>query len=197
MLFVDGENLTLRAQELAKRESLTLGLDPARYLQDVFVWNPQWDPVRIPRELSLFTLGNEFATRAYYYTSVTGDNDKVLSVRQALRSLGFDPMVFKKVSGTAKSKGVDIALTKDMLSHAFLDHYEDALLVAGDGDYIPLIEEVKRRGKRVSVAFFEAGGLGLAHELPLVADRFVDLSGHFIGKWRDRIELLEKRRRAV
>jgi len=28
------------------------------------------------------------------------------------------------------------ALTKDMLSHAFRDNYEVAVLVAGDGDYV-------------------------------------------------------------
>lgn len=40
-----------------------------------------------------------------------------------------------------------------MLSHAFRGNYEIARLFAGDGDYIPLIEEVKRLGKRVEVCF--------------------------------------------
>ena len=41
----------------------------------------------------------------------------------------------------AKAKGVDIALTTDMLSNAFLGNYDVAVLVAGDGDYVPLVEQ--------------------------------------------------------
>src|SRR5207249_1613714 len=97
----------------------------------------------------------------------------------ALRSLRFDPQVFKRLSGTQKSKGVDIALTKDMLSHAFLGNYQNAVLIAGDADYIPLVEEVKRRGKRVFLAFFLGEGLGLSEDLKLAADFFVDLTDAF------------------
>ena len=43
-----------------------------------------------------------------------------------------------------RAKGVDIALTKDLLSHAFLDNYDAVVLVAGDGDYVPVVEELKR-----------------------------------------------------
>ena len=39
----------------------------------------------------------DHAIRAHYYTSLTGDDNQVMSVRQALRSLGFHPEVFKKV----------------------------------------------------------------------------------------------------
>jgi hypothetical protein len=47
-------------------------------------------------------------------------------------------------------------------------------LVAGDGDYLPLIEEVKRLWKLVYVWFFEAG---LHPSIRLVADHFADLTG--------------------
>ena len=78
-----------------------------------------------------------------------------------------------------------------MLSHAFRDHYGTAVLIAGDGDYIPLIEEVKRCGKRVCVGFF-GGDLGLAPGMPLVADYFVDLSSLFVSEWSKRLVVLEK-----
>ena len=52
-------------------------------------------------------------------------------------------------------KGVDISLAKDLLSHAFLDNYDYAILYSGDGDYVPLVEEVKRIGKNVMVCFFD------------------------------------------
>jgi uncharacterized LabA/DUF88 family protein len=180
MLFVDGENLTIRAQDFAVTEGITLN-EPTRYLNDTFVWFPGY------RALELHGLINGFpsqqtAIRAYYYTSVTGDPDKLDSVRRQLRALYFDPQVFKKTTGHAKSKGVDVTLTKDMLSHAYQGHYDAAVLFAGDGDYVPLIEEVKRQGKNVVVCFFE--GHGLAEQMKLTADYFFDLRNIFVARWK-------------
>jgi uncharacterized LabA/DUF88 family protein len=90
---------------------------------------------------------NRIIPRANYYTSVVGDADKLNKVAKRLWALGFDPHVFKKARQEEKAKGVDIALTKDMLSHAFRNNYEIAVLYAGDGDYVPLVEEVKSLGK--------------------------------------------------
>jgi len=41
MVFVDGENLTIRAQRIAEKEGITLGEGPA-YKQDVFIWKRPW-----------------------------------------------------------------------------------------------------------------------------------------------------------
>ena len=60
----------------------------------------------------------------------------MLSVRQALRSHGFHPEVLKTIRPQEKAKGMDIALAKDFLSHAFLNNYDVAVLIAGDGDYV-------------------------------------------------------------
>jgi len=103
--------------------------------------------------------------------------------------LDFDPQVFKKTS-QARSKGIDITLTKDMLSHAFLDHYQDAVLVAGDGDYIRLVDQVKRLGKRVYVAFFTGDKLGLSEDLRMAADSFVDLTPVLSEQWELRLQRL-------
>jgi hypothetical protein len=47
-----------------------------------------------------------------------------------LWELGFSPEVFKKDKQTDKANGVDLSLTKDMLSHAFMNHYDAAVLVS-------------------------------------------------------------------
>ena len=73
------------------------------------------------------------------------------------------------------------ALTKDMLSHAFRDNYEVAVLVAGDGDYVPVVQEVQRLGKIVFVWFFENEGLN--PKLKLAADHFFDFTPHFLRSW--------------
>jgi uncharacterized LabA/DUF88 family protein len=180
MAFVDGENLTLRAQDLAGKNELKL-IEGKYYERDRFVWPPNHHArkVMVP---PIFTRNIQLQSiRSFYYTSVTGDTDALHSVREKLWSLGFDANVFKKPKKQEKAKGVDIALTKDMLSHAFLDNYDAAVLVAGDGDYVPLVEEVKRRGKIVQVVFFAEHGT--SQELRLASDGFEDLTKNFLALW--------------
>jgi uncharacterized LabA/DUF88 family protein len=94
--------------------------------------------------------------------------------------------VFKKVRAEEKAKGVDIALAKDFLSHAFLHNYDVAVLVAGDSDYVPLINEVKRLGKVVYVVFFQ--NYGLSPELHLAADMFFEMEHFFLERWQAKPE---------
>jgi uncharacterized LabA/DUF88 family protein len=182
MLFVDGENFTIRAQKVAKGKGVTLH-HGAEYRKDIFVWVPGIKPTRALTNTADAPMKvQDHAIRSYYYTSLTGDEPEVLSVKQALWSLGFHPEVFKKVRANDKAKGVDIALAKDFLSHAFLDNYDVAVLVAGDGDYVPLITEVKRLGKVVYVVFFR--DCGLSTELHLAADMFFEMEDFFLERWR-------------
>jgi uncharacterized LabA/DUF88 family protein len=60
-----------------------------------------------------------------------------------------------------------------------------AVLVAGDGDYVPLVEEVKRLGKVVIVTSFEGEGLGLSPELRLSADIFIGIDPFFLSEWQN------------
>jgi uncharacterized LabA/DUF88 family protein len=180
MLFVDGENLTIRAQKLASDKAMSLQ-EGAEYRKDVFVWFPglKATPALTNTHDSPIKV-QDLAIRAYYYTSLIGDEPHVLSIKKALRSLEFHPEVFKKVRAQEKAKGVDIALAKDFLSHAFLNHYDVAVLVAGDGDYVPLITEVKRLDKIVYVAFFR--DYGLSTELHLAADMFFEMEHFFLKR---------------
>jgi uncharacterized LabA/DUF88 family protein len=108
------------------------------------------------------------------------DDPTIAKATEQLWNLGFSPKVFKKVRKEDKAKGVDIALTKDMLSHAYQSHYEVACLIAGDGDYVPLVEEVKRMGKIVVCLFFEKHGL--SPDLRIACDEFFDLERPFHEK---------------
>jgi uncharacterized LabA/DUF88 family protein len=182
MLFVDGENLTIRAQKLADNVAVHLQ-EGAEYRKDIFVWMPGIKPtIALTNTHDSPIKVQDHAIRAYYYTSLAGDEPLILSIKQALRALGFHPEVFKKVRAQEKAKGVDIALAKDFLSHAFLDNYDVAVLVAGDGDYVPLLTEVKRLGKVVYVVFFHH--YGLSTELHLAADMFFEMEHFFLEHWR-------------
>ena len=51
------------------------------------------------------------------------------------------------------------------MTHAYQAHYDAAVLFAGDGDYVPLTQKVKRQGKNVVVCFFD--GYGIAEPMEL------------------------------
>jgi uncharacterized LabA/DUF88 family protein len=185
MLFVDGENFTFRAQEFAQKHNVKL--EEGRYhKRDVFVWLPGIGaresivpnaPVSIQAS----------AFRAFYYTSIVGDDQRLTTVREDLWNLGFHPEVFKKEKQRAKSKGVDIALAKDFLSNAFMDNYDAAVLIAGDADYIPMVNEVKRLGKLVYVIFFHEKGCGLSRVLQTCSDEFFKIDESFSTQWREHL----------
>ncbi len=46
-------------------------------------------------------------------------------------------------------KAVDVQITVDMLSLAFGDEFETAYLLSADGDYTPVVEAVRAKGKKV------------------------------------------------
>jgi NYN domain len=180
MAFVDGENFTIRAQQVAVNKGLTF-VEGEYYHRDVFVWFPN-----VPGRAALFPQPplklQPSAIRSHYYASSTGDEPKLASIREALWKLGFHPEVFKRDSGTKRSKGVDIALAKDFLCNAFNDNYDVAVLFAGDGDYVPMVEEVKRMGKVVYVAaFYESG---LSPTLRLASDECFGIDKFFFDQWR-------------
>lgn len=62
----------------------------------------------------------------------------------------------KKPDGTFSFavKGDDIHLATDMLSFAYENTYDTAVLVSGDGDFVPVIKKVQKLGKKVENAYF-------------------------------------------
>ena len=70
-------------------------------------------------------------------------------------------------------KGVDVTIAVDMLSLAYRNTYDTAILVSGDADFVPVVEEIKSLGKHVESAYFEHGG---ARRLTEASDRFILLT---------------------
>lgn len=183
-MFVDGENFTIRGQQLAVSNALALA-PGSHYEKDVFLWFPGLSARTNPFGNPPLKL-QPTAVRSYYYTSTTGDENRLTTIREALWSLGFQPEVFKRDANTKRSKGVDIALAKDFLCNAFFGNYDVAVLVAGDGDYVPMVNEVKRMGKVVYVAFLYDHGLSSA--LRLVSDECFRLDEFFCKQWQPKPE---------
>lgn len=163
MIFVDGENLTIRFQELLGEKQP----EPhVKYLRDVFVWS---------RYANIAHHINCEVVRKFYYTAVQGDDNRQKEVLEILKEAGIEsPIIFKKPKGRSSKRG-DISLSTDMLNHAQKNHYDIAILVAGDDDYVPLVQSVKKEGKRVVLWFFEESK-GLSNDLKMEADYFFDIS---------------------
>lgn len=161
MVFVDGENLAIRYGNLLKANNAKA---PGHvfYQPDTFVWSMGINNVCLKGGV----------IRKHYYTSIVGDDQLLAETEKKLKAAGIEtPNVFKKTK-TRGSKRVDISLAADMLTHASRRNYEIAILVAGDEDYVPLVEAVKIEGRRVFIWFVEDG---LSPVLRHSADRYSDL----------------------
>jgi uncharacterized LabA/DUF88 family protein len=79
-----------------------------------------------------------------------------------------------------RQKGVDTLIAVDVLVGAFTNLFSVAILVAGDADFVPVVNEVKRRGVMVVVAASEADK-SVSEDLKRSADRFVDISNPLNG----------------
>lgn len=172
MFFIDGENLVFRYQSMLKK-----GRKPRPGIvheRDVYVWHRD-----IIAERSRDIL------RVTYYSSAVGDVEKIRSLSQDMKALEYSytglpyggstasiytdgihrvphignvfPRLFKKENKSAKSKAVDINIAVDMLNYAAPENVDVIFLVSGDGDFIPLLQAVMRRGVQVGLMALSDG----------------------------------------
>ena len=120
---------------------------------------------------------NTMFGRATFYDAVpdAGAEPKLEEYWRAIEvqedmHLGFGAL--RGLKRKARQKGVDVQLAVDMLVGAFGGVYDVAVLVAGDADFVPVVEEVKRRGVMVVVA---AESRSTADDLRRVADRHLEI----------------------
>jgi uncharacterized LabA/DUF88 family protein len=122
---------------------------------------------------------NAFLGRVVYYDALPPEGEKspadLEDYWQAVELLQDVHLGFGTLKGLKKKvrqKGVDTLLAVDMLVGAFSSLFDIAILVGGDADFVPVVEEVKRRGVMVMLA---ASGASVADELRRACDRFLDL----------------------
>lgn len=163
MVFIDGTNCLGQLSD-----QIQVGFDAAK---------PPEHAIRLCRELMKYLLASTpwQKIRRYWFGSYKGDDTCRKKLAVLLRECGFEPVIFKQQSDK-EEKGVDIALTKEMLVNAFNQNFDIGYLIAGDEDYVGLVNEVKRYGPRIYGAFFD---LGLSPELKLSFDRFRSFSDWF------------------
>ena len=121
--------------------------------------------------------------RVYFYSGIDPTNESQIGFHKALRESGFHvetrPLVMR--DGKFMEKGVDVMLTTDLLTHAFKDNFDVAVIIGGDQDYIKALEEVKREGKRIVLACFKSS---FSAEIRQIADDsiFIDDISEIVKK---------------
>jgi uncharacterized LabA/DUF88 family protein len=102
------------------------------------------------------------------------------SIWQRARDAEFQVEVFDRSFHTNKEKQVDVALSNTMIEDAILHmkaaNGDIAVLVAGDGDFLPTVHSLQNRGIRVRVVCWEHS---TNRELRDTADQFIPLDPHF------------------
>ena len=91
---------------------------------------------------------------------------------EQLKSYGYD-LIFKQTvkDSLGKPKG---NVDAELVLHTMIEypHFDKAIIVSGDGDFIQLVEYLKNQGKRVEVMAF---GKSTSSHLREVCDEFIDL----------------------
>lgn len=169
-MFIDGENLVFRFEDLIKKGRIKV--QEVHHKIGVYVWHEM-----------TYHPGPDHVIRVYYYASAEGAEDVLERITADMKCKRFTqnphtrlsntlfPQLFKKIKGQ-KSKGVDIQLTTDLLQHAYGNNFDIACIFTGDADFLPAIEEVMRVGKSVFLGAFSSG---LSPKLRNKVDRFIDL----------------------
>ncbi len=112
-------------------------------------------------------VGNRVLIGVYYYNASLdrGFNEEVYWKQQKffsdLRKLpGWHVVMCRMKKDTSSKepvyvvKGDDINIATDMVGLAYENAYDIAILVSGDGDFVPAIKRVQKLGKNVENAYF-------------------------------------------
>ena len=102
--------------------------------------------------------------RAYYYDAIVDpieNPDKFRKQKEYFSDIEehgiYDVKLarLKKTEKRVRQKGADVKLAVDMVTKAFQNHYDIAVLLTGDDDFLDLVETVKDlTDKRVYGAFY-------------------------------------------
>jgi uncharacterized LabA/DUF88 family protein len=144
-------------------------------------FHPEFNPVTVAQAVRQESLAEQtfWPTRIFFHDALDGDAADAEARRayfERLRLLPDTHVVEGSVrtdrKGRRHQKGVDVRLAVDALEAAYGGRADAIALVAGDADFAPLADAIRRSGAHVLVLAFE---VSLAAELRAAADRVVML----------------------
>lgn len=77
-------------------------------------------------------------------------------------------------------KAVDVKIASHMLVYAFDNAYDTGILVSEDGDFVPVVEEIKRLNKRVENVYFPTDPMWGPSFLSQKCDKFIPLTKEYL-----------------
>lgn len=124
--------------------------------------------------------------RTYYYNSPLNkelDEIKYKSQQRFFEQLKGTPYLelrlgrLVKRNGVLVEKGTDVSIAIDMLTLAWNNVYDTAVLVSGHGDFAAAVKSVKDKGKHVENAYFKTSQ---SHALREACDIEVELTSDLL-----------------
>ncbi|MCR9093495.1 MAG: NYN domain-containing protein [bacterium] len=174
LILVDGENLVAGFERTRDADNFLQPRADVVHMPDQFVWH--WKLGALDQFEDLL--------RVSYLTTIVGNEEKVNALRSLISMVParirkgaaspetLVPHVFVKPKRGGKNKSVDINLTVEALRHAYNRTADQIVIVSGDGDYLPVIQEVMRQGVTVWGAAFKDG---LNPHIRPAVDAFIEL----------------------
>lgn len=167
MVFIDYENFEIARQDLYKKESANI-----KASHQV----PRLDLVKFPKEVVLklskeytliktflfvpepddFLMQDEWRKKKYDFLKGLGNKDffTIISGRHVARPVSGDPSkmdINDKTSYFIDEKGTDVNMAVQMLTKAFHNSFDTAVIVSADTDYVPVCDILNTIGKTVIV----------------------------------------------
>lgn len=133
MIFIDNSNIFqgFRKYDIkADYEKLKRLITKDRILQSIFLYEGVVYPMS-PEKKNWY---EELSNRSGYVIKASFD---------------------KIASSGAIEKKVDISIAIDIVSLAYENAYDTAVLVSGDGDFVPVVKKIKKLDKKVEIWAFE------------------------------------------
>lgn len=151
-VFIDGENIHYSAKHM----------------------NMRMDYLKLCRRLA----GERRLVRSYFYTAISNQSEGKIDFINFLKLNGFTVVTkevrnFNEMDTSTRSvrSSLDMEMAIDVLDMS--QHLDSIVLCTGDGDFVPLVAALARRGKHVEVCGLREM---TSTDLIAAADEYVDLA---------------------
>ena len=138
MIFIDGSNMYHSLKAFFKRTDIDLGcfskkLVERRRLVRIYYYNATVGKIEEPER---------FKDQQKFFNSVAAIPYMELRLGRLVYTSAWP-------NSPPYEKGVDVQLATDMLTHAFKNNYDSAILVAGDNDFVGALQAIKDNGNKM------------------------------------------------